>query len=132
MKHSSKVKNSIRTEPWIKVALAQEDTEPRHKLWNNEPTAAYFSTERKRRVRFLRSLKAHVSAKAIAKQLDRCVKNDRCCSGACPECAHLLQRWTIRNLRSNISAIMDGFAHEVVSCTILSESLALIDPNNFV
>jgi hypothetical protein len=106
--------------PWVIKAIAEEDQKPNTQLWEGEPSAKYRISERLRLIRFLRTHEKHnPSAKNIATRLELCERNNRCCSGACPECGRLLQRWLVRKSKSLIRDAVDKDDHELVAITII-------------
>ena len=110
--------------PWVQKAIAEEEQKPNDQLWKNEPSAAHQSDERLRRIRFLRKYqKSGPLYKRIADRLASCDKNNRCCSGACPECGRLLQRLFVRKSRNLIRDKIDQPGHRLVAISIVPSDL---------
>jgi hypothetical protein len=77
-------------------------------LWKEEPSAECVSNDRLRRIKFLRKHnKTDPKAEALADRLESCEPEQRCLSGACPECGRLFQRWFVRRSRSFIAKHID-------------------------
>jgi hypothetical protein len=106
--------------PWVKNAIAEEEQKPNGQLWKKEPSAEFQYNERLRRIRFLRKReKNDASSKQFADRLELCDRNSRCCSGACPECGRLLQRWFVRKSKNLIRDVVDKADHQLVAITII-------------
>ena len=76
--------------------------------------------ERLRRIRVLRKHgNKDVRAVAIADRLDHCKPRNRCLSGACPECGHLLQRWFVRSSRRFIADYLEKPGTDLVVVSII-------------
>ena len=105
---------------WIIKAIAEEEKKPDDQLWKNEPNAEFQKAELRRRIKFLRKhQQSNPIIEAIADRLSSCQRNSRCCSGACPECGKLLQRWFVRKSKSLIRDIIDKDDHDLVAITII-------------
>jgi hypothetical protein len=95
--------------PWVVAAVASEDRKASAPLWKGAPTAQDAYKQRLQRVKFFRKAWAtDLPTKDAAERLEACESGDRCCSGACPECARLLQRWFVRASKAFISENMTG------------------------
>lgn len=106
--------------PWVRKAIAEEDEKPNTQLWRKEPSADYQRDERLRRIRFLRKHEQSIlHIKAVAERLELCGQNSRCCSGACPECGRLLQRWFVRNSKALIRDVINQSDQRLVAITII-------------
>jgi hypothetical protein len=93
---------------WVSEAVAIEDKMFDKPLWRGERTPDDEYDERLRRIKILRKYRdTHLQAETVANQLDHCERRTRCLSGACPECAHLLQRWFVRKSKRFISLYFD-------------------------
>src|ERR1700677_187174 len=94
---NSKQHNESASKPWIGNALSNEllygDNEP---TW---PGSISQSAAAKERVRVSRFAVKHAFVKpdlrSIADKLEYCIQNNRCHSGACPECGRALQRFFV-------------------------------------
>src|SRR2546429_8300864 len=72
--------------------------------WKNSSTADYAYEERLRRIKFLRKHgETNPNASKVADRLESCEPEQRCLSGACPECGRLLQRWLGRRSKKFIA-----------------------------
>ena len=90
--------------PWIRVAVAEEDKRPATRLWKGEPTPERIKKEQGKHVRFLRKNgRTYPRADVLADRLEGCRLDQRCLSGACPQCAQLLQRWFVRRSKKFIA-----------------------------
>lgn len=106
--------------PWVQKAIAEEEQKPNERLWKGERSAEYQLDERLRLIRFFRKHeKSHPLFKYIADRLELCERNNRCCSGACPECGSLLQRSFVRKSKYLIRDRLDIDGHELVAITIV-------------
>jgi hypothetical protein len=106
--------------PWVPKAIAGEDQKPKTQLWEGEPTEDGQKVARLWRIKFLRKYeKDNPLIKAIADRLAACRKENRCCSGACPECGWLLQRWFVRKSKVFISDVIDKDDQQLVAITII-------------
>ena len=105
---------------WVAKAIAEEDQKPNSILWNGEPTEDDQIVERLRRIRLCRKHeKAYPSLKEVADRLAACRKYNRCCSGACPECGWLLQRWFVRKSKGFIADVINKHDKHLVAITII-------------
>ena len=105
---------------WIIKAIAEEDQRPKTQLWPDEPTEENQKLDRLRRIKFLlKHGEGKPTIRAIAHRLAACGKDNRCCSGACPECGWLLQRWFVRKSKSFISDVINKDAQHLVAITII-------------
>jgi len=105
---------------WVPKAIAEEDQNPKTQLWRGEPTEDDQRAERFRRVKFLRKYeKDNPLIRAIADRLAACRRGNRCCSGACPECGWLLQRWFVRKSKAFISDVIDKDDQQLVAISII-------------
>jgi hypothetical protein len=69
-------------------------------LWERAPTTDEAKRERLRLIKRLRRFAAEFPGAAeLADRLNACRPNDRCTSGACPECARAFQRWLVLQLQ---------------------------------
>lgn len=106
--------------PWVKTAIAQEDRKPNEQLWKKEPSSEYQLNERLRRIRFFRNHgKYDPPLNAIADRLELCMRRDRCCSCACPECGRLIQRWFFRKSKRLIRDHIERPDRKLVAITII-------------
>lgn len=110
---------------WVIAAISDESRYPSERLWRKEPTAEFAHEERLRRIKFLRKHgKTDAKAAALAHRLQSCEPDQRCLSGACPECGRLLQRWFVRGSRKFIAKHMSRPKHELVAVCIVPWSPA--------
>ncbi len=106
--------------PWAQKAIAEEEQKPNEQLWRGERSAEYQLNERMRLIRFFRKYQnSGPLYKYISDRLELCEKNNRCCSGACPECGRLLQRWFVRKSRYLIRDVLDTTGQQLVAITII-------------
>jgi hypothetical protein len=111
---------TFNVKPWVTIAIAEEDQKPSTQLWRDEPSADFQCQERVRRIRFLRKwAKDKAGLEAIADTLERCKRRERCCSGACPECSQLLQRWLVRRAKTFIRDKIEENKADLVAITII-------------
>jgi hypothetical protein len=69
-------------------------------MWKGAPSAEQAADSSLRVVKRLRRFSGKFSAaKALADRLSNCNPDERCKSGACPECTRALQRWFVRSAR---------------------------------
>jgi hypothetical protein len=105
---------------WVPKAIAEEDQKPNCILWKGGPTEDDQIAERLRRIKLCRKHQNEFpSLKVIADRLERCAPKARCCSGACPECGRLLQRWFVRKSKALIRDAIDKTDHQPVAITII-------------
>jgi len=106
--------------PWVIAAIAEEEKKPDTQLWKKEPSADFQYEERLRRIRLLRKYeKDYPKCKMIADRLEACEPRERCCSGACPECGRLLQRWFVRKSKRLIRDEIDKPGYTLVALSII-------------
>ena len=92
-------------------------------MWKKEPTAEYQFNERLRRIRFLRKYgKKDPELLLIADCLEQCEPRNRCCSGACPECSRLFQRFYVRHSKKPIRDIIAREGKELIGICIIPSS----------
>ena len=92
-------------------------------MWKKEPTAEYQFNERLRRIRFLRKHgKIDPELLLIADCLEQCEPRNRCCSGACPECSRLFQRFYVRQSKKPIRDIIAREGYELIGICIIPSS----------
>jgi hypothetical protein len=92
---------------WVSEAVAIEDKMFDKPLWRGERTPDDEYDERLRRIKILRKYRnTHLQAETVANQLEHCERRTRCLSGACPECAHLLQRCSSKNRKDLFPSIL--------------------------
>jgi hypothetical protein len=90
--------------PWVIKAIKDEERYSPNQMWAKEPSVEHVYEERVRRIKFLQKRgKANSELLIIAKRLDSCEPDQRCLSGACPECGRLFQRWFVRRSRKFIA-----------------------------
>ncbi len=111
--------------PWVIAAIKDESRYPPDRLWKKEPTAEFAREERVRRTKFL-SKHSNTDPKAtvLAHRLESCEPNQRCLSGACPECGRLFQRWFVRRSRKFIAKHISRPEHDLVAVSIVPSSPA--------
>jgi len=98
--------NSPEVKTWIAAATKDEQTEAPHQLWKGELTMDQAKEKRLKQIKFFRKHeKLSIDALTVADRLEACCPNDRCLSGACPECGRLLQRAWVRETRKLISSL---------------------------
>ena len=116
-------KNSSNVKAWVIKAIAQEETQPSHQMWKDEPSAEIISDEQAKRIRFLRKHgKADPELLLIADCLKQCEKGNRCCSGACRECGRLFQRFYVRRSKKPIRDIIAREGKELIGICIIPSS----------
>lgn len=71
--------------------------------WKSQPTSGEAKDERIRRARLFRK---H-SANYLAEKLSACEPENRCLSGACPECCRATQRFFVRRVYSSLTPASD-------------------------
>jgi hypothetical protein len=105
---------------WVSEAVAKEGKMFDRPLWRGERTPDDEYDERLRRIKILRKYHdIHPQAETVADQLEDCERRTRCLSGACPECAHLLQRWFVRRSNRFISLYLDTPKADLVALSII-------------
>jgi hypothetical protein len=104
---------------WVSEAVARED-KMFDKLWRGERTPDDEYDERLRRIKILRKYyDTHSQAAIVANRLENCEQGARCCSGACPECSHLLQRWFVRRSKRFIADYLEKPETDLVAVSII-------------
>jgi hypothetical protein len=116
--------------PWVQKAIAEEEQKSNERLWRGERTAECQLDERLRLINFFRKHeKSRPVFKCIADRLELCERDNRCCSGACPECGRLLQRSFVRNSKRLICEAVDKDGHSLVAISIIPAK-AIVRPGN--
>jgi hypothetical protein len=106
--------------PWVQKAIAEEEQKPNERLWRGERSAECRLNERLSLIRVFRKYqKSRPIFKCIADRLELCERNNRCCSGACPECARLLQRSFVRKSKRLICEAVGKDGHSLVAISII-------------
>jgi hypothetical protein len=106
--------------PWVIAAINDETRYPPDRLWKKEPTAEFAYEERLRRIKFLRKhSKTDPKAVVLAHRLETCEPEQRCLSGACPECGRLFQRWFVRRSKKFIAKHFFRPKHDLVALSIV-------------
>lgn len=121
--------------PWVIAAINDEGRYPPDRLWKKEPTAEFAYHERLKRIKFLRKHKAAV----LAHRLESCELDQKCLSGACPECGRLFQRWFVRRSKKFIAKHISRPKHELVAVSIVPSDflarpgyLSALNMRNFI
>jgi hypothetical protein len=105
---------------WISEAVAREDKMFDKPLWRGERTPDDEYDERLRRTKILRKYHdTHPQADTVADQLGDCERGTRCLSGACPECAHLVQRWLVRKSKRFIALYLEKRETDLIALSII-------------
>jgi hypothetical protein len=117
------------TKSWIKMAIAHEESRPDNILWNGEPTLQQVEVEHQNRIKFLRKQTENNAATLIAKRLAHCELNSRCCSGSCPSCSRLIQRWFVRRSKRFIADHLDLPNRQLVAINIVPSN-SIVAPNS--
>jgi hypothetical protein len=100
-------------------------------MWKKEPTAEYQFNERLRRISFLRKHGTKdPELLLISDCLEQCEPRNRCCSGACPECSRLFQRFYVRHSKKPIRDIIAREGNELIGICIIPSS-PLVRPGQF-
>jgi hypothetical protein len=106
--------------PWVIAAIKDESRYPPDRLWKKEPTAEFAYHERLKRIKFLRKhSNTDPKAAVLAHRLESCEPDQRCLSGACPECGRLFQRWFVRRSKKFIAKHISRPKHELVALSIV-------------
>ena len=106
--------------PWAKGAVAEEDKRPAKRLWKGERTPEQVKKEQAKRVRFLRKNgRTEPRADRLADRLEHCRPDQRCLSGACLQCAQLLQRWFVRQSRKFIANHLKTRERQLIAISIV-------------
>ena len=122
-------KNYSNVKTWVIKAIAEESKNPPDRMWKNEPSAETISEEQLKRIRFLRKHgKTDPTLNLIADCLDQCEKGNPCCSGACPECSRLFQRFYVRQARKPIQDIVAHEGKQLIGICIIP-SFPLVRPD---
>ena len=130
IRRRSNSNNYLNVKPWVRKAIAEQEPKPNDQLWRDEPSAEFQYNDRLRRIRFLRKHANNDSLiQRMADRLELCERNNRCCSGACPECGRLLQRWFARKSKRLIRDIIDKADRQLVAITIIPAK-PIIRPSN--
>ena len=109
--------------PWVPTAIAEEETHSQDRLWKNEPSAGYVVEKRLKEIRLLtKHGRTDPQFLGVAQRLKGCLPRRRCCSGACPECGRLLQRWFARKSKRLIANHLETRHEELVAITIVPPS----------
>jgi hypothetical protein len=118
-------KKYANAKPWVIKAIAQEEKRPSDQMWQDEPSAEAISEDQLSRIRFFRKHgKVDPELLLIANCLDQCESRNRCCSGACPECSRLFQRFYVRQTRKPIQNIIEPEGKKLIAiCLITSSSI---------
>jgi hypothetical protein len=105
--------------PWVAKAISEEEEKPNGLLWENEPSKESRTDNRVRLIKFLYKYeKQSPVLRSIIGRLELCQPKNRCCSGACPECGRLLQRWFVRRSKRIIeNAITKN--HQLIAISII-------------
>jgi len=105
-----------------------------------EPTAEFAYKERVKRIKFLRKHgKTDPKAAVLAHRLESCESDQRCLSGACPECGRLFQRWFVRRSKKFIAKHISRPKHELVAVSVVPSDflvrpgyLSALNMRNFI
>jgi len=113
---------------WVIPAIVGEERRPKKPLWENAPTAEWAFNERLRRIKWLRKYsKIYPRLKRIADRLASCEVDNRCGSGACPECGRLFQRWFVRAVKKFIAKYLHNAGEELIALNIVAEK-SIVEP----
>lgn len=113
---------------WTAIAIDDEDQKPKNRRWRNEPSLEFQRGERLKRTRFCRKhAKTHPELHLIADCLEQCELNNRCYSGACPECGSLFQRFFVRKAKRVIRDIISPEGNTLFAVSIIPGS-GLVQP----
>src|SRR5687768_4424607 len=83
--------------PWVTRAILDEKSQPDYLPWQNCPTDIQRATAKQTRVgRLQKHGRLDKGIARLAHILSNCTKHHPCFSGACPDCAGILQRWLAR------------------------------------
>jgi hypothetical protein len=116
-------KNYSNTKTWVIKAIAEESNNPPDRIWEGEPSVETISEEQLKRIRFLRKHgNTDPDLLLIADCLEHCEKGNRCCSGACPQCSRLVQRFYVRQSRKPIRDIIAREGKELIGICIIPSS----------
>jgi hypothetical protein len=121
-------KNYSNVKTWVVKAIAEESNNPPDRMWKGEPSAETISDEQLKRIRFLRKHgKSDSELNSIADCLELCEPRNPCCSGACPQCSRLFQRFYVRQSRKQIQDIIAREGKELIGICIIP-SFPLVRP----
>jgi hypothetical protein len=116
-------KNYSNAKAWVIKAITEESKNPPGKMWKGEPSAEIISVEQLKRIRFLRKHgKTDPELLLIADCLAQCDLSNPCCSGACPQCSRLFQRFYVRQSRKAIRDIIAHEGNELIAICIIPSS----------
>jgi hypothetical protein len=116
-------KNYSIAKPWVIKAIIEESKNPSHQMWKNEPSAEIISYKQLIRIRFLqRHGKSDPKLLLIADCLEQCDSTNPCCSGVCPQCSRLFQRFYVRQTRRPIRNIIAPEGKELIAICIIPSS----------
>jgi hypothetical protein len=116
-------KNYSTIKAWVIKAIGEERTNPPDRMWEGEPSAETISEEQLKRIRFLRKHgKSDSELNSIADCLDQCENGNPCCSGACPQCSRLFQRFYVRQSRKPIQDIIAREGKTLIGVCIIPSS----------
>ena len=108
---------------WVVKAIAEKSNNPPHQMWKGEPSAETISEEQKRRIKFLRKHGKHdPELLLIADCLEQCDSRSPCCSGACPQCSRLFQRFYVRHSKRPIRDIIAPEGRKLIALCIIPSS----------
>jgi hypothetical protein len=121
-------KNYSTIKAWVIKAIGEESNNPPDRMWKDEPSAETISEEHLKRIRFLRKHgKTDSELNSIADCLELCEPRNPCCSGACPQCSRLFQRFYVRQSRKPIQNIIAREGKELIGICIIP-SFPLVRP----
>src|ERR1035437_8044813 len=84
----------------------------------------YFKNKQLKRIRFLRKHgRLDSELNSIADCLELCEPRNPCCSGACPQCSRLFQRFYVRRSRKQIQDIIAREGKELIGICIIPSFL---------
>jgi hypothetical protein len=123
-------KNYSNAKTWVIKAITEESRNPPDEMWEGEPNAETISEEHLKQIRFLRKHgKSDSELNSIADCLELCEPRNPCCSGACPQCSRLFQRFYVRQSRKQIQDIIAREGKELIGICIIP-SFRLFVPVN--
>jgi hypothetical protein len=116
-------KNSSNVKAWVIKAIGEESKKPPDQMWKGEPSAETISEEHLKRIRFLRKHgKTDSELNSIADCLELCEPRNPCCSGACPQCSRLFQRFYVRQSKKPVQNIIAREGKELIGICIIPSS----------
>jgi hypothetical protein len=116
-------KNHSTVKAWVIKAIIEESNNPPYQMWKGEPSAEIISNEQLKRIRFLRKYgKTDPELLLIADCLVQCDSTNPCCSGACPQCSRLFQRFYVRHTKKPIRDIIAPEGKELIAICIIPSS----------